>query len=45
MTCTITTEYLSALLGAIGFGLFVSFGLYLGYRFARAIEAKVRGEK
>jgi hypothetical protein len=40
MTCSITTEYLSALVGSIGFGVFVSFGLYLGYRFAKAILKK-----
>jgi hypothetical protein len=42
MTCSITTEYLSALVGSIGFGVCVSFGLYLGYRFARAILKKAR---
>ena len=40
MTCTITTEYLSVLLGSVGVGVCFSFGLYLGYRFARAIEER-----
>ena len=42
MTCTITTEYLSALIGSVGFGVCVSLGLYLGYRFARAILRKAQ---
>ena len=40
MTCTITTEYLSVLLGSVGAGVCFSFGLYLGYGFAKSIKER-----